>query len=118
MQEVKGVADVPRAARAPPRLHARPAWIEPARRIAESFDLHHLTNIQFRFMRDEPVLLNVNTRPADGLHQLARCRLNAPWAAGPHPLRPVPLRPCNSLSTRSPATAADQLPGAARRVLP
>ncbi|MGW3654780.1 hypothetical protein ACWD6R_03245 [Streptomyces sp. NPDC005151] len=58
----------------------------------------------------------MNTRPADGLHQLSQCGLNAPWAAvrlalgeeageleprllgpdyavvaGPHPLRPAPL---------------------------
>ncbi|MFM9592153.1 ATP-grasp domain-containing protein [Streptomyces scabiei] len=58
-----------------------PAWIEPARRIAEGFGLHHLTNIQFRMFGDEPVLMDVNTRPAGGLHQLALCGINAPWAA-------------------------------------
>ena len=30
---------------------------------------------------DEPVLMDVNTRPAGGLHQLALCGVNAPWAA-------------------------------------
>ena len=30
---------------------------------------------------DEPVLMDVNTRPAGGLHQLALCGINAPWAA-------------------------------------
>ncbi|WP_327726835.1 ATP-grasp domain-containing protein [Streptomyces sp. NBC_00487] len=58
-----------------------PAWIEPARRIAERFELHYLTNIQFRMYGDEPVLMDVNTRPAGGLHQLALCGINAPWAA-------------------------------------
>jgi hypothetical protein len=58
-----------------------PSWIEPARRIAERFDLHYLTNIQFRMYGDEPVLMDVNTRPAGGLHQLALCGINAPWAA-------------------------------------
>lgn len=58
-----------------------PAWIEPARRIAERFGLHYLTNIQFRMYGDEPVLMDVNTRPAGGLHQLALCGINAPWAA-------------------------------------
>ncbi|EMF52295.1 MULTISPECIES: ATP-grasp domain-containing protein [Streptomyces] len=58
-----------------------PAWIEPARRIAEGFGLHYLTNIQFRMFGDEPVLMDVNTRPAGGLHQLALCGINAPWAA-------------------------------------
>ncbi|WP_320779654.1 ATP-grasp domain-containing protein [Streptomyces sp. CRN 30] len=58
-----------------------PSWIEPARRIAEGFGLHYLTNIQFRVFGDEPVLMDVNTRPAGGLHQLSLCGLNAPWAA-------------------------------------
>ncbi|MEU6097945.1 ATP-grasp domain-containing protein [Streptomyces sp. NPDC047079] len=60
-------------------LHER--WLEPARRLAEGFGLHYLSNIQFRMYRDEPVLLDVNTRPAGGLHQLSLCGLNAPWAA-------------------------------------
>lgn len=30
---------------------------------------------------DRPVLMDVNTRPAGGLHQLALCGVNAPWAA-------------------------------------
>ncbi|MGW0823220.1 ATP-grasp domain-containing protein [Streptomyces sp. NPDC002845] len=58
-----------------------PSWIEPARVIAEGFGLHYLTNIQFRMYGDQPVLLDVNSRPAGGLHQLALCGLNAPWAA-------------------------------------
>lgn len=65
---------------------------------------------------DQPVLMDVNTRPAGGLHQLAQCGVNAPWAAvqlalgeetgeivppflaqdytvvsGPRPVRPVSL---------------------------
>jgi ATP-grasp domain-containing protein len=91
-------------------------WLEPARRIAEGFGLHHLSNIQFRMYGDQPVLLDVNTRPAGGLHQLSLCGINAPWAAvqlalgeetgmleppflgqdytvvsGPRPLRPVSI---------------------------
>ncbi|MGW1721680.1 ATP-grasp domain-containing protein [Streptomyces sp. NPDC002306] len=91
-------------------------WLEPARRIAEGFGLHHLSNIQFRMFGDRPVLMDVNTRPAGGLHQLSLCGVNAPWAAvqlalgedqgeivppflgqdytvvsGPRPLRPVSL---------------------------
>ncbi|MFG2786026.1 ATP-grasp domain-containing protein [Streptomyces sp. NPDC048419] len=91
-------------------------WLEPARRIAEGFGLHHLSNIQFRMYGDRPVLMDVNTRPAGGLHQLSQCGINAPWAAvqlalgedpgeitppflgqdytvvsGPRPLRPVTL---------------------------
>ncbi|BFO17312.1 hypothetical protein SHKM778_37000 [Streptomyces sp. KM77-8] len=56
-------------------------WLEPARRIAEEFGLHHLSNIQFRMLGDRPVLMDVNTRPAGGLHQLSLCGVNAPWAA-------------------------------------
>ncbi|PTM99775.1 ATP-grasp domain-containing protein [Streptomyces sp. VMFN-G11Ma] len=56
-------------------------WLEPARRIAEGFGLHYLTNIQFRMFGDRPVLMDVNTRPAGGLHQLSLCGVNAPWAA-------------------------------------
>ncbi|MPY33270.1 ATP-grasp domain protein [Streptomyces adustus] len=56
-------------------------WLEPARRIAEGFGLHHLSNIQFRMFGDQPVLMDVNTRPAGGLHQLSQCGINAPWAA-------------------------------------
>ncbi|MGA5521241.1 ATP-grasp domain-containing protein [Streptomyces pseudogriseolus] len=56
-------------------------WLEPARRIAEGFGLHHLSNIQFRMLDDRPVLMDVNTRPAGGLHQLAQCGVNVPWAA-------------------------------------
>ncbi|KOV66580.1 ATP-grasp domain protein [Streptomyces sp. AS58] len=91
-------------------------WLEPARRIAEGFGLHHLSNIQFRMFGDRPVLMDVNTRPAGGLHQLSLCGINAPWAAvrlalgddpgeiappflgqdysvvsGPRPLRPVSI---------------------------
>ncbi|MEV0304835.1 ATP-grasp domain-containing protein [Streptomyces prasinus] len=92
-------------------------WLEPARRIAEGFGLHHLSNIQFRMFGERPVLMDVNTRPAGGLHQLSLCGVNAPWAAvrlalgddpgemsppflgqdysvvsGPRPLRPVSVR--------------------------
>ncbi|WP_030183602.1 ATP-grasp domain-containing protein [Streptomyces sp. NRRL S-813] len=91
-------------------------WLEPARRIAEGFGLHYLSNIQFRMYGERPVLMDVNTRPAGGLHQLSLCGVNAPWAAvrlalgedpgellppflgqdytvvsGPRPLRPVAL---------------------------
>lgn len=56
-------------------------WLEPARMIAEGFGLHYLSNIQFRMFGDTPVLMDVNTRPAGGLHQLSLCGINAPWAA-------------------------------------
>ncbi|CAL9611168.1 ATP-grasp domain-containing protein [Streptomyces sp. enrichment culture] len=91
-------------------------WLEPARTIAEGFGLRHLSNIQFRMFGDRPVLMDVNTRPAGGLHQLSLCGINVPWLAvrmalgeeigevappflgqdytvvsGPRPLRPVAL---------------------------
>lgn len=56
-------------------------WLEPARLIAEGFGLHYLSNIQFRMLGDRPVLMDVNTRAAGGLHQLSLCGVNAPWAA-------------------------------------
>ena len=56
-------------------------WLEPARLIAEGFGLHYLANIQFRMFGDTPVLMDVNTRPAGGLHQLSLCGVNVPWLA-------------------------------------
>ena len=58
-----------------------PAYLEPARQLAERFRLTYLTNIQFRHQDGVPVLLDINTRPSGGLHQLARCGVNFPWAA-------------------------------------
>ncbi|MFZ4296038.1 ATP-grasp domain-containing protein [Streptomyces cellulosae] len=116
-------------------------WLEPARRIAEGFGLHHLSNIQFRMLDDRPVLMDVNTRPAGGLHQLAQCGVNVPWAAvrlalgddpgrieppflgqdytvvsGPRPLLPVPVLQ----RTDSPAVTGtlDALPAQATPVEP
>ncbi|WP_328421064.1 ATP-grasp domain-containing protein [Streptomyces sp. NBC_00443] len=91
-------------------------WLEPARLIAEGFGLHYLSNIQFRMFGRTPVLMDVNTRPAGGLHQLSLCGVNVPWLAvqlalgddpgevvppflgqdytvvsGPRPLRPVSI---------------------------
>ncbi|MFJ7153218.1 ATP-grasp domain-containing protein [Streptomyces sp. NPDC100445] len=117
-------------------------WLEPARLIAEGFGLHYLSNIQFRMLGDRPVLLDVNTRPAGGLHQLALCGINAPWAAvrlalgedpgvidppflgqdytvvsGPRPLAPVSLPRQRTTSTETvlPAVPA---PGRAAEALP
>ncbi|MEV7288981.1 ATP-grasp domain-containing protein [Streptomyces sp. NPDC093252] len=56
-------------------------WVGPARLTAEGFGLHYLSNIQFRMFGDRPVLMDVNARPAGGLHQLSLCGINAPWAA-------------------------------------
>ncbi|WP_330465264.1 ATP-grasp domain-containing protein [Streptomyces longwoodensis] len=122
-------------------------WLEPARRIAEGFGLHHLSNIQFRMYGDRPVLMDVNTRPAGGLHQLALCGVNAPWAAvqlalgedpgtvgppflgqdytvvsGARPLRPVTLPQQRTAETGTPLPAvpapADAVEPAAQAPLP
>ncbi|MFK0119079.1 ATP-grasp domain-containing protein [Streptomyces sp. NPDC090994] len=109
-------------------------WLEPARRVAEGFGLHHLSNIQFRMYGERPVLMDVNTRPAGGLHQLSLCGINAPWAAvrlalgddpgeivppflgqdytvvsGPRPLLPVPL-PQRPPEAPAPAVAVQARP--------
>ncbi|MFE2438921.1 ATP-grasp domain-containing protein [Streptomyces sp. NPDC059409] len=120
-------------------------WLAPARRIAEAFGLHHLSNVQFRMYGDRPVLMDVNTRPAGGLHQLALCGVNVPWAAvrlalgddpgeleppflgqdyavvsGPRPLRPVSLpqqRP-DLPAVPTPTTAPGPGPGPAHPAAP
>ncbi|WP_225829120.1 ATP-grasp domain-containing protein [Streptomyces naphthomycinicus] len=120
-------------------------WLAPARLIAEGFGLHHLSNIQFRMLGDRPVLLDVNTRPAGGLHQLSLCGLNAPWAAvqlalgedpgvieppflgqdytvvsGPRPLLPatLPRQRTDSADVLLPAVPAPVQAVAAAEVLP
>jgi hypothetical protein len=119
-------------------------WLEPARRLAEGFGLHHLSNIQFRMYGDRPVLLDVNTRPAGGLHQLSLCGVNAPWAAvrlalgedpgeivppflgqdytvvsGPRPLLPVPLpRQRTEPAGPAPAPAAGAAPASGPAAAP
>ncbi|WP_149551897.1 ATP-grasp domain-containing protein [Streptomyces marokkonensis] len=119
-------------------------WLEPARRIAEGFGLHHLSNIQFRMLGERPVLMDVNTRPAGGLHQLSLCGVNAPWAAvrlalgddpgelvppflgqdysvvaGPRPLLPVPLPQQRAeVPAAAPAPALGAVPAPAAPVEP
>ncbi|GAA4854563.1 ATP-grasp domain-containing protein [Kitasatospora terrestris] len=61
---------------------ADPVYLEPARRLVEEFGVGYLSNVQFRHDADgRPVVLDVNTRPSGGLHQLRLCGLNLPWAA-------------------------------------
>jgi len=72
-----------------------PCYLEPARRLVEQFGVGHLSNIQFRHEPDgRPVVLDINTRPSGGLHQLRLCGLNLPAAAlelalGNRPLLPA-----------------------------
>ncbi|MFJ1752981.1 ATP-grasp domain-containing protein [Kitasatospora sp. NPDC088134] len=71
-------------------------YLEPTRRLVEQFGVGHLSNVQFRHEADgRAVVLDINTRPSGGLHQLRLCGLNLPAAAlelalGAHPLLPAP----------------------------
>ncbi len=92
---------------------------------------------------DRPVLMDVNTRPAGGLHQLALCGVNVPWAAvrlalgddpgeleppflgqdysvvsGPRPLRPVSLPQQRTDLTAGPVQPPAPVPLPARSTHP
>ncbi|MER6394484.1 MULTISPECIES: ATP-grasp domain-containing protein [unclassified Kitasatospora] len=58
-----------------------PRYLEPTRRLIESVGMSFLSNVQFRHLAGEPVVIDVNTRPSGGLHQLRLCGLNLPWNA-------------------------------------
>jgi biotin carboxylase len=58
-----------------------PAVIDIARASVAAFGLCYLSNVQVRFRGDEPVLLEINTRAASGLHQSCTPGLNMPWMA-------------------------------------
>lgn len=62
-------------------LSTDPAPVALARRLVRHFELAYLTNVQFRYHRGEPVLLEANPRPAAGLFQTAFAGVNLPWAA-------------------------------------
>ncbi|MFD4658428.1 ATP-grasp domain-containing protein [Kitasatospora sp. NPDC058444] len=56
-------------------------YLEPVRRLVRATGMAYLSNIQFRSLDGRPVVIDVNTRPAAGLHQLRLCGLNLPWDA-------------------------------------
>ncbi|MBD0670729.1 ATP-grasp domain-containing protein [Streptomyces sp. CBMA156] len=56
-------------------------YLEPVRRLVRSTGMAYLSNVQFRRFDGRPVVIDVNTRPAAGLHQLRLCGLNLPWDA-------------------------------------
>ncbi|MEV7936566.1 ATP-grasp domain-containing protein [Kitasatospora sp. NPDC088264] len=58
-----------------------PRYLEPVRRLVGAGRMAYLSNIQFRELVGRPVVIDVNTRPAAGLHQLRLCGLNLPWDA-------------------------------------
>ncbi|RKE19779.1 ATP-grasp domain-containing protein [Streptomyces sp. TLI_171] len=72
-----------------------PRYLEPARRLVEQFGVGYLSNVQFRHeLSGRAVVLDINTRPSGGLHQLRLCGLNLPAAAlelalGARPLLPT-----------------------------
>lgn len=84
---------------------ARARWVRddpvlaaPVAALARALELHSLVNIQFRWWRGRPVLLEVNPRASAGLHQTGLSGVNLPWAAvrlarglpaGPFPGRPA-----------------------------
>ncbi|MFB7947687.1 ATP-grasp domain-containing protein [Kitasatospora phosalacinea] len=75
-----------------------PAYLGPARRLVEEFGVGHLSNVQFRHERGtgRPVVLDINTRPSGGLHQLRLCGLNLPAAAVELALGARPLLPATN----------------------
>ncbi|MFF0412659.1 ATP-grasp domain-containing protein [Kitasatospora sp. NPDC004745] len=58
-----------------------PRYLEPVGRLVRAGRMAYLSNIQFRELDGQPVVIDVNTRPAAGLHQLRLCGLNLPWDA-------------------------------------
>ncbi|WP_457031209.1 ATP-grasp domain-containing protein [Kitasatospora sp. P5_F3] len=70
-----------------------PVYLEPTRRLIETFGMAYLSNVQFRHHRGVPVLLDINTRPSGGLHQLRLCGLNLPLAAVQLALGRLPALP-------------------------
>lgn len=58
-----------------------PVLVDIARQLVKHFELAYLTNVQLRYRKGEPVLLEVNPRPSAGLFQTAFADMNLPWAA-------------------------------------
>jgi biotin carboxylase len=62
-------------------LAGDPRLIGPAAALVRRYRLHGLVNAQFRWFDDRPVLLEINTRPAGGLHQTELAGVNLVWGA-------------------------------------
>ena len=52
-----------------------------AETMVMAYGLSYLSNVQVRYQRGVPVLLEVNTRPAAGLWQSEAARVNLPFLA-------------------------------------
>ncbi|GHH78577.1 ATP-grasp domain-containing protein [Kitasatospora indigofera] len=66
-------------------------YLEPARQLVETLGVAFLSNVQFRHHHGEPVIIDVNTRPSGGLHQLSLAGLNLPWNAVQLALGEIPV---------------------------
>jgi hypothetical protein len=62
-------------------LRADPGALRVAETMVSAYRLSYLSNVQVRYQRGEPVLLEVNTRPAAGLWQSAAAGVNLPLLA-------------------------------------
>ncbi|BAW08462.1 conserved hypothetical protein [Nocardia seriolae] len=58
-----------------------PELTDIARRLVKHFERSCLTNVQLRYYRGEPVLLEANPRPSAGLFHTAFTGVNLPWSA-------------------------------------
>jgi biotin carboxylase len=62
-------------------LRADAGALRVADTMASAYRLSYLSNVQVRYQRGEPVLLEVNTRPAAGLWQSSAAGVNLPFLA-------------------------------------
>lgn len=62
-------------------LDGDPRLMPLTRELVQRFELDGLVNVQFRFLGGEPMLLEINTRPAGGLFQTELSGVNLIWGA-------------------------------------
>lgn len=62
-------------------LDGDPRLMPLTRELVQRFELDGLVNVQFRFLGGEPMLLEINTRPAGGLFQTELSGVNLVWGA-------------------------------------
>ncbi len=60
---------------------ADPALDAPVAALSAALGLHSLANVQFRWWRGRPVLLEVNPRASAGIHQTTLAGVDLAWAA-------------------------------------
>lgn len=93
--------------------HVRARWVgadatldAPVAALSAALGLHSLANVQFRWWRGRPVLLEVNPRASAGLYQTALAGVDLAWAA----VRLARGLPVGTLPAPTPARYAD-VPG-------